>query len=368
MREKLVTYTLYWVYLSAAIFVLIYVATVGFYYVGERTARALRNAYLKAIIRQNMAFFDTHEPGEVSTRIMSDMTFVQEGITSKVSIALTALAAFSSSLVIALTVQWKMALILSPMFLIMTAVASFGGSRIVKHHKAAKAANGKASNLAHEAISSVRHVYSLGIQRHLAEKYDAFLKMAGVQHRQALYVIAAIIAWSNTVPILIHTLTFWVGSRFLAQGTMSVAEITTTAIVAVIGIFAIVRIAPAAEALASTVSSASLILDEMSRRSPQDPFDLSGGTLDNFQGEIELCGVNLVYPQRDDIRVMKGVSFKCPAKKTTAIVGASGSGKSSVINLLERFYEPTGGQICEYQGIFGISKFWLNFDARCGWR
>lgn len=66
-----------------------------------------------------------------------------------------------------------------------------------------------------------------------------------------------------------------------------------------------VRIAPSAQALASTVSSASVILDEMSRRSPQDPFDNAGETIDEVQGNIEICGVSLVYPSRPGVQVMQ---------------------------------------------------------------
>ncbi|KAH6652878.1 multidrug resistance protein 1, 2, 3 [Truncatella angustata] len=332
-RRQLVTFTLYWVYLAIAIFVLIYIATVGFYYVGERTARALRNAYLKAIIRQNMAFFDTHEPGEVSARIMSDMTHVQEGITTKLSIALTAMATFAAAFVVSMVVHWRTALVLSPTYVLMTLFGLLGGTRILKYHKEAKVASEKASSLAQESISSVRQVYALGVQHHLATKYESFLNSAGQPSRKALYVIGFVIAWSNAVPPLVHALTFWAGSIFLVQGDVSVAQLTTIALVVVIGAFAIVRIAPAAQALASTMSSASVILSEMCRRSPQDPFDPSGAVVDSFQGNIELRGV------------MKEVSFSCPAMKTTAIVGSSGSGKSSIINLLERFYEPTGGQI-----------------------
>lgn len=357
-HQQLVKYSLYWVYLSVAIFVLMYVATVGFYYVGERTARALRNAYLKAIIRQNMAFFDVNETGQVSARIMSDMTHIQEGITSKVSIALTAISSFASSFIIALIVHWKTALVLSPVFVMMVVVNTLCGPRIVKYHQKAKVANEKASGLAQEAISYIRHVYALGIQHHLMGKYEAFLKTAGQPNRRALYVVAIIIAWSNTVPILIHALTFWAGSQFLVQGTASVAQITTIALVVVIGAFAIVRIAPAAQALAATVSSTSVVLNEMARRSPQDPFDMSGETVNNFQGDIELRGISLRYPQRPNAQVLRDVSFACPSMKTTAIVGASGSGKSSIINLLERFYEPTGGEICECSA---VNKMELNY-------
>ncbi|KAJ5299174.1 P-loop containing nucleoside triphosphate hydrolase protein [Penicillium atrosanguineum] len=59
LRSKVATFSLYYVYLSIALFVFTYVATVGFYYSGDRIARALRTAYLSAILRQNMAFFDT---------------------------------------------------------------------------------------------------------------------------------------------------------------------------------------------------------------------------------------------------------------------------------------------------------------------
>ncbi|KAK7966252.1 leptomycin B resistance protein pmd1 [Apiospora aurea] len=234
-RRQLLRFTLYWIYLAAAIFVLIYTAAVGFYYAGERVARALRNAY-----HRTWAFFDAHAPGAVASRIMSDMTHVQEGITSKLAIALTALAT-------------------KP-----------------------------------EGALSPRPVHCV----------------------------------------------------FLVQGGASIAQISTIAIVVVMGAFGIVRIAPAAQALVATVSSASVIFREMARRSPQDPFDPSGAVIEDFKGNIELRGVSLVYTKRPDAQVMKEVSFSCHAMKTTAIVGTSGSGKSSSVNLLERFYEPTKGKLC----------------------
>lgn len=65
LRSNVATFSLYYVYLSIALFVFTYVATVGFYYAGDRIARALRTAYLSAILRQDMAFFDTLGPGEI---------------------------------------------------------------------------------------------------------------------------------------------------------------------------------------------------------------------------------------------------------------------------------------------------------------
>jgi ATP-binding cassette subfamily B (MDR/TAP) protein 1 len=82
LRDKVSTFSLYYVYLSIALFFLTYVATVGYYYSGERIARRVRTAYLSAIMRQNMAFFDLVGSGEITNRIVSDMGTVQEAITA----------------------------------------------------------------------------------------------------------------------------------------------------------------------------------------------------------------------------------------------------------------------------------------------
>jgi ATP-binding cassette subfamily B (MDR/TAP) protein 1 len=348
MRRKLDQYTLYYVYLAIAIFVVIYISTIGFYYSGERIIRSLRNAYLKAILRQNMAYFDTHSPGEISTRIMSDMNLVREGITSKASIALTALATFAAAFVINFIMYWKTALVLSPTFVIMVVIGSFGGAYVVKQHKRVAALSSQASNLAEEAIASMRLVSAFGIQEHMAGKYSSCLTSAGRPDIRSRNAVAGVIAWSNAVPSLVYALTFWAGSFFLVRGEVSVAALTTTALVVTIGAFAIVRVAPAAQALSSTVSSAGLVLDEISRRSPQDPFASSGDSFATVKGDVEFRGVSLIYPSRDNRTVLHEVSFACPAMKTTAIVGASGSGKSSIVGLMERFYEPTAGEVCEW--------------------
>jgi ATP-binding cassette, subfamily B (MDR/TAP), member 1 len=338
---------LYYVYVGVAIFVLLYVSTVGFYYVGERVARSLRIAYLKAILRQNMAFFDTHEPGEITGRIMSDMGTIQEGFSSKLSITLTALALFVSAFVISLIEHWKTALVLSPTFALMAIFGALTGTFTTKAQIKTKPAGDKASNLSQEALSSMRHVFAFGLQEHLAGKYESHLRNVGKLNVKVQNIISLFIAWTNAAPILVYALCFWVGSIFLVRGEVSAGQITTIALVVNMGAFAILRIAPSTHALVSAVSSSAVILKQMERRSTQDSFDSSGETVKDLKADIEFRGVSLAYPQRPDNLVMDSISFKCPAMGTTAIVGASGSGKSSVISLLQRFYEPINGEICK---------------------
>lgn len=85
---------------------------------------------------------------------------------------------------------------------------------------------------------------------------------------------------------------------------------------------------------------------ETIKRSPKiDTYDTSGVVLNEIKGDIELKDVSFAYPARPDVQIFSGFSLKIPSGVTAALVGQSGSGKSTVISLLERFYDPDGGEI-----------------------
>jgi ATP-binding cassette subfamily B (MDR/TAP) protein 1 len=339
-------FTLYFVYLAIGEFVFVYISTVGFYHTGERIIRNLRRAYLEAIIRQNMAFFDHLSAGEVTTRITSDMDLIQEGITSKISLSLTAAATFTTAFVIAFIEYWKLALILTSTIVAMAATGIAGGSFAIKYTKRALASYSSGATIAEEAISSIRHVAAFGIQEALAQRYFSYLLNAERSRLKAGAIVAIMIGIMHGIPYLSYGLSFWQGSRYVVTGHMSGAGVVTTTLSIVIGAFAIGKVAPNAQAFFSSVAGASGILQTISRRSPQDPLSRSSGVvLEAVMGDITLRDVRLVYPSRPDVAVLDDVSFEIPAGKTTAIVGASGCGKSSIFGLIERFYEPTKGHI-----------------------
>ncbi|EPE26984.1 P-loop containing nucleoside triphosphate hydrolase [Glarea lozoyensis ATCC 20868] len=338
-------FTLYYVYLAIAVFFFVYTTTVGFYYSGGRIARHLRYEYLKSILRQNIAFFDVLGTGEVSTVIMSDMGVIQEGISSKIALTLTAMATFGSACIISFVMYWKTALILSPSYFLMAIAGATAGRYAVRYNKISRKFRDLGANIAEEAITSIRQVSSLGMKSYLIDKYDACLEkseIAGVKSRMA---VAIFIGVSNAMPCLVYALSFWAGSIFLVKGEMTVSAIATTTLSIAIGAFAIVRVTPCIESLIHCSTSADSVLQAIARISPQDPFDEGGRQLENLAGDIYFQDVSLTYPSREEVVVLDNVRFKAQSTKTTAIIGESGSGKSSIISLLERFYEPTSGAI-----------------------
>ena len=327
-------------------FVSVYITTIGFYYTGERITRNLRRTYLQTIIGQNMAFFDTLGAGELTTHITSDITLIQEGITGNLSVSLTAAATFISAFIIAFVEYWKLALILTSTVIVLTVTGSVGVALPVKWTKQSLAAYSSGATVAEEAISSIGHVTAFSIQEKLIQRYENYLKQAERPAIKAGVTTALMISMVNAVPYLSYGLSFWEGSRLLVRGEMSISGVTTSTLAIVIGAWAVGRVAPNAKAFGSSIASASAILESISRKSPQDPFSDGGKRPEDGNLDISFRDVQLIYPSRREVTVLKELNLIVLAAKTTAIVGASGCGKSSIIGLIERFYSPTRGEIC----------------------
>jgi len=150
------------------------------------------------------------------------------------------------------------------------------------------------------------------------------------------------------------------GSRFLVDGSVNLSQILTIQMAIMIGAFALGNVAPNIQAVTSAVSAAHKIYAIIDRVSPLDPVSTEGKKLDSVQGNVELRNIRHIYPSRPEVVVMDDVNLLIPAGKSTALVGASGSGKSTIVGLIERFYDPVGG--CVYidgHDIKGLNLRWL---------
>ena len=102
---------------------------------------------------------------------------------------------------------------------------------------------------------------------------------------------------------------------------------------------------PCINAFALGQAGAYKMFETINRKPRIDAYDDSGIVLEDIRGEIELKDVYFRYPARPDVQIFSGFSLHVPSGKTAALVGQSGSGKSTVISLLERFYDPDGGEV-----------------------
>lgn len=337
--------TLYFVYLAIGEFVTIYIATVGFIYAGEHMAAKIRESYLAAILRQNIAYFDARGAGEITTRITADTNLVQDGISEKVGLTLTALATFITAYIIGFVKYWKLTLILTSTIVAIVVTMGSLGKLIVKWQKESLAAYAEGGTVAEEVISSIRNAVAFGTQDKLALQYDHHLSLAEKSGFKMKAILGSMIGFLMTFVYLNYSLSFWQGSRYLVWGEIGLNQVVTILLAVMIGAFSLGNVAPNIGAFTTATAAGVKIFSTIDRVSPLDPKSETGKKLDNVEGNVELRNIRHIYPSRPEVVIMEDVSLVVPAGKTTALVGASGSGKSTIVGLVERFYDPVGGSV-----------------------
>lgn len=358
--SDLSSYTLYFVYLAIGEFVLIYVCTIGFIYTGEHITQKIREQYLAAILRQNIAFFDKLGAGEITTRITADTNLVQDGISEKIALTLTALATFVTAFIIAFVKYWKLTLILSSTVFTIVAIMGGGSSFIIKYNKQSLESYALGGTVAEEVISSIRNATAFSTQDKLARQYDKHLTEAEKWGLKLKVALAIMIGGMMSVIYLNYGLSFWQGSKYVVSGEMSLSSVLTIMLAIMIGAFSLGNVAPNAQAFTTSVAAAGKIFNTIDRVSPLDPKSEAGEKLEHVEGTVELRNIKHIYPSRAEVIVMEDVNLVVPAGKTTALVGASGSGKSTIVGLVERFYDPVGGEVfLDGHNVSSLNLRWL---------
>jgi ATP-binding cassette subfamily B (MDR/TAP) protein 1 len=336
---------LYFVYLGIAEFVTTYVATVGFIYTGEHISAKIREHYLESCMKQNIGFFDKLGAGEVTTRITADTNLIQEGISEKVSLTLAAVATFVAAFVIGFVTFWKLTLILISTVVALLLCMGTGSTFIVKFSRQNISAYAEGGSVAEEVISSIRNAVAFGTQDRLAKQYDTHLTRAEFFGFRLKGTLGIMVAGMMCILYLNYGLAFWSGSRFLVDRDVSLSNLLIVMMSVMIGAFNLGNVAPNLQAFTTALGAAAKIYSTIDRISPIDPSSQEGTKLEKVVGTIRLERIKHIYPSRPEVVVMDDVSLTIPAGKTTALVGASGSGKSTIIGLVERFYTPIEGAV-----------------------
>lgn len=346
LSSQVARFSLYFVYLAIAMFTFIYAATVIFFLCGEAITRRLRLAYLRAVLCQNMAFFDLLGSGTVTTNLTSDINLVHDALSAKISLTLTAAATCLTALIITFVMSWRLALVLTASTVVAMVLANSLGTRFaVRYNRRALDAAARSNAMAEEALRSYKHAAAFGIQSELETRYASHLQRARHHSLRARCVVALTMTAFMSIMYLSSGLSFWQGSRFLVAADISASSVVTCSMAVLISALTVSKVAPNAQAFVSGINGSDRLRDGVKRRSPMDPMDASGKKPSSMLGRLELKQVRLVYPSRPDKFALRDVDMVFPAGKMTAVIGASGCGKSSIVGLVERFYMPTSGSI-----------------------
>ncbi|KAL5121571.1 hypothetical protein ACEQ8H_000643 [Pleosporales sp. CAS-2024a] len=354
------TLTLYFVYLGIASFFTSWISIVAFSYTGERITQQIRELYLRAIFRQNIAFFDFLGSGEVTTRISSDMNLVEDGIGQKIGLFVAGISGFIAAIIIGFIRSPKLAGIMISVTFAIFIVMSVFGALMKKKQEVSVDEYATAASLAEEVLASARNVAAYGTQKRLEQKYKTFLNKASHFDFRAKFYLAIMIAGMMSILNLQYALAFWQGKRFLDKRELDVSSILTVVMASMVAGFSLGNIMPHIQAFGAATAAATKVFNTIERKSPMDPETEDGEIPETLIGNIEFKNIKHIYPSRPDTTVLTDFNLQVPAGKMVALVGASGSGKSTAVGLLERFYLPMEGQVLlDGKDITTLNLRWL---------
>jgi len=150
---------------------------------------------------------------------------------------------------------------------------------------------------------------------------------------------------SNAFMFLVYAASFYAGAQLVGHGKTTFSKVFRVFFALTMAAFGISQSSSLTPDSGKARNAAASIFAILDRKSNIDASDESGMTLDEVKGEIELKHVSFKYPTRPDIQIFNDINLAIRAGKTVALVGESGSGKSTVISLLQRFYDPDSGRI-----------------------
>lgn len=340
------------VYIAIASFVCIYTHLVCWNLASQRLAQRVRDRYLRNLLRQDVAFFDKLQAGEVSSRLNGDIQAIESGTNEKVGVALTCVSFCVTAYIVGFVKDAELAgmlVSLIPAFLLM---ATVGGHFVSKYTSKLSACFGTASAIASEALSNIGLVHALGASPKLEQRFRTELGEArdqGIKKATAAAVQAGLLYF---IAFSASALGYWQGSRKVANalegnGTASIGEIYTVTFILLDGAIVLSQVAPMLPLFSGALAAFERLRKDIETRPSiaETSIAATAEVSGEVNGAIELQGVTFTYPSRPDHPVLNNISLKCEPGRLTAIVGLSGSGKSTIASLITRFYDPQEGTV-----------------------
>eukprot|EP00887_Chlorella_sp_A99_P001633 scaffold8.g1633.t1 len=260
-----------------------------------RQIRKYRHRFLRAALQQEVAFYDTQATAAHMLQCISDDCFqVQRGMGEKVGQVLSSLGSCFSGLILAFTYGWSMTLVMLSLIPVMFIVGIFAGLWFAKATHASDAGLAVSRSFAQQVVGNVRTVHSCSAEQRTIVKYNQLLEVPERDFRRAQIAGARLFDVLDRKP----------------------------------GMDKEAGAPPARDALARALRSRG-----------------RGTPVEEVRGELELKEVFFNYPSAPDIPVLRNMALHIPASTSAALVGGSGNGKSTVVGLLLRFYDPLAGQV-----------------------
>ncbi|NP_001288986.1 ABC transporter B family member 1 [Brassica rapa] len=329
MMQEVLKYALYFLVVGAAIWASSWAEISCWMWTGERQTTKMRIKYLEAALNQDIQFFDTEvRTSDVVSAINTDAVMVQDAISEKLG-----------------NFIHYMALVTIAVVPLIAVIGGIHTTTLSKLSNKSQESLSQAGNIVEQTVVQIRVVMAFVGESRASQAYSSALKTAQKLGYKTGFAKGMGLGATYFVVFCCYALLLWYGGylvrHHLTNGGLAIA----TMFAVMIGGLGLGQSVPSMAAFAKAKVAAAKIFRIIDHKPTIERNSESGVELESVTGLVELKNVDFSYPSRPDVKILNDFTLSVPAGKTIALVGSSGSGKSTVVSLIERFYDPTSGQV-----------------------
>lgn len=306
--------------------------------------KRMRETLYSSLLLQDISFFDSSTVGELTSRLGADCQQVSRVIGNDLNLISRNILQGTGALIYLLILSWPLGLCTLAICITLLSIMTLYGQYQKKAAKLTQEFTASANEVAQETLSLMRTVRVYGTEEREFQRYELWLeKLAGISLRQS----AAYGLWNFSFNTLYHStqvIAALIGGMSILAGHLSAEQLTKFLLYSEWLIYSTWWIGDSVSSLMQSVGASEQVFRLMDLV-PSEQFTSGGLKLQQLTGNIDFVNVSFHYPTRPEVPVLQDLNISMRPNEVTAIVGLSGSGKSTIVNLLLRLYEPTSGEI-----------------------
>ena len=312
-----------------------------FNHVTERTLRDVKKRSFDSMIRFPIDFFNRNKVGELTSRIATDITLLQDTLNTTIAEFFRQVLTIIVAVSIIFIFSWELALWMLAVVPILAFIAIAFGRYIRKLSKTSQDESAKSNSILDEVFTGIANVKAFTNEKFESNRYlfriNNLMKL-NIKRGIARGLFASFIIFGMFGGI---AFVIWKAKGMEISGELT-PEMFTSFIFYTVFLGASFSSIPDLYAkIQKAIGSTEHLMDLIE----EDKESEDGLQLTNFKGKVEFSNVSFAYPQRKEMHVLKEISFECDPGQTIALVGSSGAGKSTISSLLLNFYDVDGGSI-----------------------
>uniref|UniRef100_A0A671WU13 ATP-binding cassette, sub-family B (MDR/TAP), member 11a n=1 Tax=Sparus aurata TaxID=8175 RepID=A0A671WU13_SPAAU len=314
---------------------------------GELLTRRLRKLGFQAMLRQEIGWFDDprNSPGALTTRLATDASMVQGATGSQIGMIVNSLTNIGASFIIALYFSWKLTLVIMCFLPLIGLSGVFQAKMLTGFENQDKKAMEAAGQVSSEALANIRTIAGLAKESSFVESYEQKLELPYISAKKRAHIYGLYFGFSQCVIFMAYAASFRYGGYLVSSEGLQYMFVFRVISAVVISGTALGRASSFTPDYAKAKTAAAQFFKLLDRVPKISMSDTDGEKWDKFRGEIKFINCKFTYPTRPDIQVLNDLFVSVKPGQTLAFVGSSGCGKSTSVQLLERFYDPDEGRV-----------------------